>query len=211
MPRLCALGAGALIVFLGLALPAQASTILEVNGSGILTGARNVNVNGTLYDVTFADGSCVDLFGGCTSSSDFTFTTFADAQAAATALGTQVFVDTGSYSFDSDPYDTFGCSFSFSCTVGIPFAPGGTDVELAWVDNFYSGSNFISTSVEILPTTYDTTGSATPQSSENWAVFSPATTPVPPSLPLLATGLVGLALLLWRRQAKNERLPHAPA
>ena len=58
------------------ALASQASTaaILQVNSFGILTGATEVDVGGTLYDVTFADGSCNSLFNGCVSSA-FTFTT----------------------------------------------------------------------------------------------------------------------------------------
>jgi hypothetical protein len=41
------------------------------------TGARGVDVNGVLYEVDFRDGSRVDLFSGCDSLADFTFTTSA--------------------------------------------------------------------------------------------------------------------------------------
>jgi hypothetical protein len=40
-----------------------APTLLVTNG--ILKGADNVTVNGTLYNVTFADGSFNSLFNGC--------------------------------------------------------------------------------------------------------------------------------------------------
>ena len=65
--------------------PAAAATLL-VNGSGQLTGAAGVNVNGTLYDVTFVEGTCFDLFTGCDALADFTFITAADALAASEAL-----------------------------------------------------------------------------------------------------------------------------
>ena len=102
MQRLPILRAGALIAVLALTSPAQASVVLNVNGSGILTGAHNVDVNGTLYDVTFADGTCASLFGGCTDASNFAFTTDADARAAAAALENQVLLNTVSGEFDSN-------------------------------------------------------------------------------------------------------------
>ena len=52
------------LVALGCAPFANADPVLLVNGSGVLTGARNVRVGGTLYNVTFVDGTCIDVFGG---------------------------------------------------------------------------------------------------------------------------------------------------
>ena len=52
---------------------AQAGAILNVNLEGHLLGASNVNVAGTLYDVSFSDGSCQMLFSGCDDPSDFIF------------------------------------------------------------------------------------------------------------------------------------------
>jgi hypothetical protein len=77
------LGAFLLMVFwLG---AANAAVVLQVNG-GILQGATGVDVNGTLYDVQFRDGTCVEIFSGCDSLADFTFTTAGPANAAAQAL-----------------------------------------------------------------------------------------------------------------------------
>lgn len=59
---------------------------LLVNGNGLLTGANGVDVNGTLYDVTFQEGSCVALFSGCDSAADFAFGTDVAASAASSAL-----------------------------------------------------------------------------------------------------------------------------
>jgi hypothetical protein len=52
----------ALLVALGCASFANADPVLLVNGSGILTGAQNVQVGGTLYDVTFVDSHSINLF-----------------------------------------------------------------------------------------------------------------------------------------------------
>jgi hypothetical protein len=53
------------LVFLITALMTQnaSAVVLNVNGSGILTGAQNVDVAGVLYDVEFKDnGSFSDIF-----------------------------------------------------------------------------------------------------------------------------------------------------
>ena len=71
---------------------AQAAVILNVDGSGQLIGAQNVDVGGTLYDVEFVDGTCIALFDACDDLSDFTFTTAAAAHLASTALLDQVFI-----------------------------------------------------------------------------------------------------------------------
>lgn len=60
---------------------------------GRLFGARNVNVNGTLYDVQFMDGNCISLFtlgpmaGGCNEDADFAFQTLALALAVRFGVG----------------------------------------------------------------------------------------------------------------------------
>ena len=100
------------LAVLAVALTASSAhhAILIVNGSGILTGATGVNVNGTLYDVTFVDGSCVSLFDGCDSVSDFDFSSADDAGDASQALLNQVFLDGPDGNFDSAPQElTFGC------------------------------------------------------------------------------------------------------
>jgi hypothetical protein len=203
IPRVRIFAAAVLIALFGFVLPANASVVLEVNGSGILTGAKNVDVNGTLYDVTFADGTCVDLFGGCTSSSDFAFNTEGDADAAATALENQVLLDTVSGNFDSTPALTFGCSFT-SCESFIPFAVGGDYVEYDWFDNFSTDSSDNVAGPAGNLKTADSSGSTTPGSASNWAIFAPASTPIPSTLPLMATGVVGLGLLR-RWQVKKKK------
>jgi len=43
--------------------PVPPATPVVVGGE--LVGATNVNVGGTLYDVQFVEGTCVDLYDGC--------------------------------------------------------------------------------------------------------------------------------------------------
>ena len=75
---------------------ANAATLNVVDG--ILYGASDVDVLGQLYDVEFLDGTCIALFSGCDSTSDFAFTTLTGARTAAGALLSQVFVDSASHS-----------------------------------------------------------------------------------------------------------------
>ena len=110
-----------------------AGTTLIVNGSGELTGATGVVINGSTYNVTFAEGSCAGLFGGCTTVSDFTFQSLGDAQAAAQALLDQVLIDSGQGQFDTDYSLTFGCGTNngLACAVLIPYATDGSAVSVA--------------------------------------------------------------------------------
>jgi len=89
-------------------LPANSVTLI-VDGTGQLTGAAGVNVNGKLHDVSFVDGTCVDLFYGCDDASDFLFQSTNDALMASQALLDYVLIDTVNNLFDSDPSLTQGC------------------------------------------------------------------------------------------------------
>ena len=104
------------------AFPALSSAVmLQVDATGQLTGATEVDVLGTLYDVEFVDGTCVALFGGCDEASDFAFTDQASAEAAAQALLDFVFVDNAMGTFDSDPEMTLGITDSFWGAALVPF------------------------------------------------------------------------------------------
>lgn len=117
---------------------ASASPVLVVDGNGILTGAKGVDVGGTLYNVTFADGSCNSVFEGCVQSA-FAFKTEVEALIAAQALLDQVFVDGAVGQFDSEPYRTFGCGSSRGCYTDIPFGLRDGNVLIASTFNARRG------------------------------------------------------------------------
>src|SRR5262249_17482399 len=126
--------------FMGLCLAfanAHALPVLLVDaGTGKLLGADGVNVGGTLYDVRFVDGTCINVFSGCDSLADFAFTTLAAVAVAAQALLDQVFLDVSAGNFDTDPTLTQGCTFPFSCVPLAPFAFVGMPTQVLAAGRF---------------------------------------------------------------------------
>jgi len=103
------------ILIFGLAIGYAHATILQIEpGTGLLTGATGVLVDGTLYDVSFQDGTCNSVLSGC-APEDLVFQSGASALAASQALLDQVFLgenlgdpSLGGF-FDSQPGLTRGC------------------------------------------------------------------------------------------------------
>jgi len=76
---------GSIITFWGLFFAtglSTAATSLDIR-DGQLYGAKNVDVHGTFYDVTFADGTLVELYGEADENSDFVFAASGDLNTAA--------------------------------------------------------------------------------------------------------------------------------
>ncbi len=93
---------------------------------GLLVGATNINVGGTLFDVDFVDGTCVALFTGCDNAvADFDFTNSATATTAGQALLDQIFQDSIEGAFDTDPTLTLAGGGSLFLQALIPFNPAG--------------------------------------------------------------------------------------
>jgi hypothetical protein len=102
----------------------------QVVGGGQQQGATDLNVGGTLYDVQFLEGTCIELYDGCDDLSDFTFTTLADALLAARALQDQVVLDGVAGNFDTVPSLTAGCSGAL-CGTAFPYGlPNATQVSV---------------------------------------------------------------------------------
>lgn len=162
--------------------------------SGQLTGATGVDVSGTLYDVTFEDGTCGDVFDSC-ELDKFLFPTLAGATAAADALIDQVFLDSGpGMLFDTDPELTSGCSSTIVCYASVPYNLSQFSVFDVRVFNFYHQGppNFRASGGSW---TFDTDFTIRPENT--WAVFAPAgaQVPLPAPILLLLGGLVGLGAL----------------
>jgi hypothetical protein len=104
---------------------AQATPILEISPSGILTGAKYVDVYGAgLYDVTFKAGTCAEVYGVC-DVSHLTFTNETDALNASLALDWQVFANGPLGQFDSNPALTAGCTSPLATLVCGIITPYG--------------------------------------------------------------------------------------
>ena len=130
------------VLLIVVAQTASAASLI-VDSGGQLTGATGVDVNGTLYNVEFLDGTCADLFNGCDELSDFPFGgDSATAVDAAEALLDQVFVDSALGAFDSDPTLTRGCSDAESCSVAFPFNFFSGLISSSQATNFSAASGF---------------------------------------------------------------------
>lgn len=91
-----------------------ATLVTDINGQ--LLGVDGVDVNGTLYNVDFLEGSCYTFFAPCLSNDNLLFD-INEALDASWALKSQVF-DTPAWSlYTSDPSKTFGCEDLYGCTI----------------------------------------------------------------------------------------------
>ena len=177
---------------------ANGATLL-VNGSGILTGATGVNVNGTLYDVEFVDGTCAAFFDGCDSTTDFTFSSDEAARDASQALLDQVFLDSGLGNFDRNPSFTFGCQVDRvdSCGALTPFGFNMTTLFFGRAVNFPPGlgEDFANSSSFPFPDT-------TPINAvyARWTEQDTTPVPEPATVILLGLGLGSMAVRRWRQR-----------
>ncbi len=189
---------------LGLTISSARAAILTVDGGGQLTGATNVDLGSLgFFNVTFLDGTCIDLFTGCDTVSDFDFASSADAQTAASALLNQVFIDNHisapALLFDSSPDLTAGCGDIVGCSAIIPFGfdPPGSLMLAAFARNFNTEFTDIVGLIGI-PPAMDFALSPTLIYADFTMV---AAVPLPPAALLFVTALVGLAGMARRRQA----------
>ena len=184
------------MLFAVIATAGHAATY-TTDGSLQLTGATGVDVSGTLYDVTFEEGSCAEVFSGCDNvSDDFDFDTLAAAEAAADSIGLQIFEKGDLY--DTDPEKTFGCTFLSSCDFQIPYDLIGGVAE-APVGVIFRNVNdgFSDTISSNAASLTDTVNGPLPE-RRVWAKFTlaaPAPVPLPAPVLLLMGGLVGLGAL----------------
>ena len=182
-----------------------ATLIVDTNGT--LLGAAGVAVNGSSYDVSFLDGSCVDLFSGCDQSSDFIFTLAGEASNAAIALMNQVFIDGLSGNFDSDPETINGCTAASSCLAIIPYGFERGALSVALANNFFTeGAD--SNSLSRTSRTHDQTLST----GQVYAVFEVAGTtgvPEPATWAFMIFGFGAIGAAMRRQRKVNVKVSYA--
>ena len=181
-------------------LPITAYTmpILTLDDSGNLSGAKNVNVSDTLYDVSFVDGSFDSIFGSDTNldarSND-------EATAFSLALNNQVFLDVSSGNYNTEANLTNGCNFRFNtCSVITPYEIDLTFASI--VDAFHGRVTGVDRFRAILRDKDTTLFPSTPGFDDtvfaDWSVAG-TSVPLPGALGLFSFGLAGLLGLFHRR------------
>jgi hypothetical protein len=165
----------------------KAATLDVVGGQ--LMGASGVIVDGAAYDVAFLDGSCISLYDGCNSISDFTFGESLAAQASTALLG-QVFLD----DYDDDASLTNGCDTG--CRILTAWNRlDDINAEVRWADNNFE-NNADTTGFGTVPLDFNTGL----ESDHVYAVWSPSAVPVPATIWLFGTALIGLVGFGKRRK-----------
>ena len=199
--------AGILVILVASVFPThtKASPILNIDGTGQLLGASQVDVNGTLYDVEFKDGSCVSLFNGCDDISDFMFQTEIGARAASQALLDQVLLNTSEGDFDSKPDLTRGITDKVNGIILTPYPnePINNFQLTVWTVNYDdSFKDWIET---LSITIHRNTTKNSNLIYADWQLSSPAPVPEPATVILFGAGLALLAGVRNRKK-KTHRI-----
>ena len=193
------------IAAIGLSAPTAAAPVnLIIDAAGQLTGAMNVNVGGTLYDVTFMDGTCTALFSPCDATSDFDFPDLATAELAPQALLDQVLIDDPTGQYDSDPSQTTGCDDT-SCEILVPYGFLSFDPSKILAVSAFNAAmpNIFHEFDHINGVGFTRTDDTTLISRFTYALFAhtpPTSIPEPGTLLLFAVGLAFLAVFGRRRR-----------
>ena len=182
--------------------------------NGNLFGATGVDVNGALYDVSFLDGTCIELYDGCDENTDFPFTNPADLNdgvllgVAMQALLDQVFIDSTLGAFDTEPELMNGCNVTGGCRVSTPLwanvGAGTAGVFFA----FNSNQQDTEGAKDLVGSgggtrTFDTRpNSPTAEDISVYAVWNgTAVVPIPSAIWLFGSGLLGLVGLARHKKA----------
>jgi len=188
----------ALIPFVSLSSVADPVDPTPVVIGGILHGFINVNIEGTLYDVTFQNGPCNGLYGD--NCDVFTFTDSSAASMVLLALLQTLpgFRDSPELIAGCDRLDV--CHLATAQSFGVTF-PDLVDVTRAIIfGNDFSGfvDSFAAVTGWTTPFDFDNSGSWTN------VTYTLSSVPLPGALLLFGSALIGLLGLGRRRGAAKN-------
>jgi hypothetical protein len=175
---------------------------LQVNLDGLLTGALNVDVSGTLYDVEFIDDSFDNVFG--LTGAGIVASTLSQAQAFSNALLNQVLIDGIAGNFDTDQAATFGCG-GFACQIYTPTTQSPWDGTATSNVPFYAAANFASEASDNAIGGVLLRGQANGFQSNtfnvwaDWSLSPASPVPLPAAFWLFASGIIGLLTVSRRK------------
>jgi len=158
-------------------------------------GIDGVSVDGVIYNVTFTNASYITAYGSTPPT--FLGSGANDAASAlASALNNLGVTGLVGISGESSPTYTailvptldFGNGYEENYAAFCPALDNNCQGPMPWMSGIYGSANV-----------------STVYANSDFAVF--ATTPVPPALPLFATGLGSLGLLGWRKKRKLAKRP----
>jgi len=168
--------------------------ILQIGENGQLTGAKNVHVNGLIYDVIFEEGTAIDVFG-----SDLSLIAHSLPQATtfSIALLNSVFKDGINGNFDTRPELTAGCYYNLECFIATPYKVSDNRIYLSMATN-----RIVETGdYEVLQTTSLTTDYSINnfnigynKTYAKWQLVSSVQVPEPNSFILLILSLLGMMM-----------------
>ena len=120
----------ALFIFaLGLQANAVTLDVVGEASNGVLIGVSGFQFEGQTYDITFQDGTCVDLFSGCDSESDFPFPSESEASDFSLQLSSLLNINLGTNFDRVMGCDTTNCSIAVPTTL-ITISGGDPTVEV---------------------------------------------------------------------------------
>ncbi len=207
------------------AMAASATPMLVIDSSGEFTGARNIDVDGVLYDVDLVDGRCDVLFNGCRDSANMhPFNDYSDLMSGMVGLSRLV-ENSFSGLYDDRPELTLGCEDLVMCLIAVPIYAHPDHLGLLRFVNITTeenpstrstrGDDYISITDIDKPTftgydpytasTFDTSISpytyafiSARYTFARWSV-TPPSVPEPSVIALFGIGLAGIALARVRR------------